>query len=147
MTTKEPKKVTIADGRCRNIMKDSLAWKTIRCLVVLKKRKMVRTIIYIQTDLRFIPLLTHVCKICRRTVYQHVAQYCNPVSSRKNGRKQAPFTNLTEEEVNTIDRAMKQTDRYRIMKEAGCFGSGNKERRLILNTKCPYFLTRGRIPL
>ena len=39
----------------------------------------------------------------------------------KSKKKTAPFTrNLTQEEVNTImTRAMKQTDRYRIMKEAG----------------------------
>ena len=48
--------------------------------------------------------------------------------------KRQPFTNqLTEEEVNTImTRAMKQTDRYRIMKEAGC---SEAEIKKAFNTK------------
>ena len=52
-----------------------------------------------------------------------MAQYLQPrFFKEKRKKKTAPFTNqLTEEEVNTImTRAMKQTDRYRIMKEAGC---------------------------
>lgn len=53
---------------------------------------------------------------------EHVAKYLQPrFFKEKSKKKTAPFTrNLTQEEVNTImTRAMKQTDRYRIMKEAG----------------------------
>lgn len=53
---------------------------------------------------------------------KHVAKYLQPrFFKEKSKKKTAPFTrNLTQEEVNTImTRAMKQTDRYRIMKEAG----------------------------
>ena len=62
-------------------------------------------------------------KYAEEAVYEHVAQYLQPrFFKEKRKKKTAPFTNqLTEEEVNTImTRAMKQTDRYRIMKEAGC---------------------------
>ena len=53
---------------------------------------------------------------------EHVTQYLQPrFFKEKSKKKTAPFTrNLTQEEVNAImTRAMKQTDRYRIMKEVG----------------------------
>lgn len=138
MTAKEPKRVTTADGRCRNIMR--IHWLGRQILfsagVLKTRRKMVLIIISIRMVLRFIPLSTHVCKNMLRKLFTNMwRSICNPVSSRKNGKKKtAPFTNqLTEAEVNSImTRAMKQTDRYRIMKEAGC---SEAEIKKAFNTK------------
>lgn len=61
-------------------------------------------------------------RYAEEAVSEHVAKYLQPrFFKEKSKKKTAPFTrNLTQEEVNTImTRAMKQTDRYRIMKEAG----------------------------
>ncbi len=56
-------------------------------------------------------------------VQEHLVEYLQPqFFKEKKGRKQAPYTNqLSDEDVNAIlKRAMKQSDRYRIMKKAGC---------------------------
>ena len=61
-------------------------------------------------------------RYAEEAVSEHVTQYLQPrFFKEKSKKKTAPFTrNLTQEEVNAImTRAMKQTDRYRIMKEVG----------------------------
>jgi penicillin-binding protein 1A len=55
-------------------------------------------------------------------VYVHVAKYLQPAFSKENKRKpNAPFTDqLSQKEVNGImERAVKQSDRYRMLKAAG----------------------------
>ena len=68
-------------------------------------------------------------KYAEEAVYEHVAQYLQPRFFKEKRKKNSSvFNQLTEEEVNTImTRAMKQTDRYRIMKKPDALGSGNKE--------------------
>lgn len=61
-------------------------------------------------------------KYAEETVSEHLGEYLQPqFFKEKKGRKKAPYSNnLTDEQVKEIlDRAMKQTDRYRLMKEAG----------------------------
>ena len=61
-------------------------------------------------------------KYLEEAVEEHVANYLQPrFFDSKKGQKTAPFTEeLTDEEVNKImERAMRQTDRYRIMKKNG----------------------------
>ena len=68
-------------------------------------------------------------------VDEHVAQYLQPRFFKdKKGKKTAPFTDdLTVEEVNAImDRAMRQSDRYRIMKKNG---ATDEEIKRAFNTK------------
>ncbi len=55
-------------------------------------------------------------------VYAHVAQYLQPAFNRENRNKpNAPFTeDLTRKQVNQIMwRAVRQSERYRVMREAG----------------------------
>ena len=69
-------------------------------------------------------------------VKEHVADYLQPrFFKAKKGKKTAPFTNqLSVEEVEAImNRAMKQSDRYRIMKKAG---ASEKEIEKAFNTPC-----------
>ncbi len=61
-------------------------------------------------------------RYAEEAVQEHVAEYLQPrFFKAKAKKKTAPFTSeLTPEEVKTImDRAMRQTDRYRDMKKAG----------------------------
>ena len=61
-------------------------------------------------------------RYAEEAVHEHVAEYMQPrFFKAKAKKKTAPFTSeLTPEEVKTImDRAMRQTDRYREMKKAG----------------------------
>ncbi len=56
------------------------------------------------------------------SVYGHVAQYLQPAFNKENRKKpNAPFTNqLTARQVKQImDRSVKQSERYRLMKQAG----------------------------
>ena len=56
-------------------------------------------------------------------VQEHVAEYLQPrFFKEKKGRKTAPYTNqLTPEEVETIlNRSIRQSERRRVMKAAGC---------------------------
>ena len=56
-------------------------------------------------------------------VYAHVAKFLQPAFNRENRHKpNAPFTDqLTPKEVRQIlNRSIKQSERYRTMKEAGC---------------------------
>ena len=87
---KNRKRVTTADGRCRNIMKIHWHGKRIRFSAgVLKtRRKTVPTTIFIQTVLRSIPLLIHVCRNMRKRLFMNMwRNTCNLVSSRKNGKR------------------------------------------------------------
>ena len=74
-------------------------------------------------------------KYLEEAVEEHVANYLQPrFFDSKKGQKTAPFTEeLTDEEVNKImERAMRQTDRYRIMKKNG---ATEKEIIASFNTK------------
>ena len=69
-------------------------------------------------------------------VKEHVTDYLQPrFFKAKKGKKTAPYTNeLSVEEVEAImNRAMKQSDRYRLMKKAG---ATEKEIETAFNTPC-----------
>lgn len=69
-------------------------------------------------------------------VKEHVTDYLQPrFFKAKKGKKTAPFTNeLTVAEVeNIMNRAMKQSDRYRLMKKAG---ASEEEIVKAFNTPC-----------
>ncbi len=74
-------------------------------------------------------------KYAEEAVEEHLGGYLQPqFFKEKKGRKSAPYSkNLTAEQVAQIlDRSMKQTDRYRLMKEAG---ASEVEIRKAFNTK------------
>ena len=138
MTVKEPKKSDYRGWQMQKYYEDSLAWKTNPLFGwCAKNKKKDGTNYNIYTDgLKIYTTIdSRMQKYAEEAVYEHVAQYLQPrFFKEKRKKKTAPFTNqLTEEEVNSImTRAMKQTDRYRIMKEAGC---SEAEIKTAFNTK------------
>ena len=74
-------------------------------------------------------------RYAEEAVKEHLIDYLQPqFFKEKKGRKSAPFTSrLSAEEVDAIlARAVRQSDRYRVMKKAGC---GESEIRKAFNTK------------
>ena len=138
MTAKEPKKSDYRGWQMQKYYEDSLAWKTNPLFGwCAKNKKKDGTNYNIYTDgLKIYTTIdSRMQKYAEEAVYEHVAQYLQPrFFKEKRKKKTAPFTNqLTEAEVNSImARAMKQTDRYRIMKEAGC---SEAEIKKAFNTK------------
>ena len=138
MTAKEPKKSDYRGWQMQKYYEDSLAWKTNPLFGwCAKNKKKDGTNYNIYTDgLKIYTTIdSRMQKYAEEAVYEHVAQYLQPrFFKEKRKKKTAPFTNqLTEAEVNSImTRAMKQTDRYRIMKEAGC---SEAEIKKAFNTK------------
>ena len=125
MTAKEPKKSEYRGWQMQKYYEDSLAWKNNPLFGwCAKNKKKDGTNYNIYTDgLKIYTTLdSRMQRYAEEAVSEHVAQYLQPrFFKEKSKKKTAPFTrNLTQEEVNAImTRAMKQTDRYRIMKEAG----------------------------
>ena len=122
---KEPKKSEYRGWQMQKYYEDSLAWKNNPLFGwCAKNKKKDGTNYNIYTDgLKIYTTLdSRMQRYAEEAVSEHVAKYLQPrFFKEKSKKKTAPFTrNLTQEEVNTImTRAMKQTDRYRIMKEAG----------------------------
>ena len=125
MTAKEPKKSEYRGWQMQKYYEDSLAWKNNPLFGwCAKNKKKDGTNYNIYTDgLKIYTTLdSRMQRYAEEAVSEHVTQYLQPrFFKEKSKKKTAPFTrNLTQEEVNAImTRAMKQTDRYRIMKEVG----------------------------
>lgn len=61
-------------------------------------------------------------KYAEESMYYHVAKFLQPAFDRENKtKKNSPYTNnLTTQQIHDIlDRAMRQSERYRVMKESG----------------------------
>ena len=68
-------------------------------------------------------------RYAEEAVYAHVAKYLQPVFDRENRRKKnAPYSNLSQKQINDIlNRSMRQSERWRAMREAGCSDSEIEE--------------------
>lgn len=73
-------------------------------------------------------------KHAEEAVYEHVCQYLQPMFFEHwRGKENAPFANLSKEETNRIlTSAMRRSDRYQRMKDAG---ASEEEIRKAFNTK------------
>ena len=74
-------------------------------------------------------------RYAEEAVHEHVAEYLQPrFFKEKKGRKTAPYTNKlsTEEVTNILNRSVRQSERYRLMKAAKC---SEKEIMEAFNTK------------
>ena len=126
MTAREPKKSDYRGWQMQQYYEDSLGWKTNPLYGwCAKNKKKDGTNYNVYTDgLKIYTTIdSRMQQYAEKAVYDHVAKYLQPrFFKEKKGRKTAPYTNvLTTDEVNQIlDRAMRQTDRYRGMKAAGC---------------------------
>ena len=138
MTAKKPVKSEYRGWQMQKYYEDSLSWETnplYGWCAKNKKKDGSNYNIYTDGLKIYTTINSRMQKYAEEAVYEHVAQYLQPrFFKEKRKKKTAPFTNqLTEAEVNSImTRAMKQTDRYRIMKEAGC---SEAEIKKAFNTK------------
>lgn len=138
LTAKEPKRSNYRGWQMQKYYEDSLAWATDPLFGwCAKNTKKDGSNYNIYTDgLKiYTTINSKMQQYAEEAVQEHVAQYLQPrFFNEKKRHSTAPFTiNLTPEEVSAImDRAMKQSERYRIMREAGYSES---EIRTAFNTK------------
>lgn len=125
MNAKEPKRSDYRGWQMQKYYEDSLAWKTDPlygwCAKNLKKDG---TPYNLYTDgLKIYTTIdSRMQSYAEQAVQEHVAEYLQPrFFKEKSKKKTAPFTShISTEEVDAIlTRAMRQTDRYRLMKEDG----------------------------
>ncbi|MGL5957078.1 MAG: transglycosylase domain-containing protein, partial [Phocaeicola sp.] len=125
MNAKEPDRSNYRSWQMQKFYEDSLAWETDPlygwCVKNVKKDG---TPYNLYTDgLKIYTTLdSRMQKYAEEAVQEHVAEYLQPRFFKEKSRKKtAPFTShLTPDEVESImTRSMTQTDRYRLMKQAG----------------------------
>lgn len=125
LMAKKPVRSYYADWQYQKYYEDSLAWETDPvygwCNKNFKKDGRPYNI-YTDGLKIYTTIDSRMQRYAEEAVNEHVKKYLQPAFFKeKKGRRTAPFTNkLTEQEVeNILTRAMKQSDRYRIMKKAG----------------------------
>jgi len=138
MTAKKPYKSDYRGWQMPKFYEDSIAWEKNPlygwCNKNFKKNGDPYNV-YIDGLKIYTTIDSRMQRYAEEAVKEHVINYLQPEFFRtKKGRKTAPYTNqLTNEEVQAIlKRAMKQSERYRIMKEGGC---SEKEIEKAFNTK------------
>lgn len=138
MTAKKPEKKNYRGWQMQEFYEDSIDWENDPLYGWCNKNK--------KTDGTYYNVYTDGLKIytsidsrmqtyLEEAVHEHVAEYLQErFFAAKKNKKTAPFTDeLTVEEVDKImKRAMRQSDRYRVMKKAG---ASEKEIEAAFNTK------------
>lgn len=139
MTAKKPYKSDYRGWQMQKFYEDSIAWEKNPlygwCNKNFKKNGDPYNV-YIDGLKIYTTIDSRMQKYAEEAVKEHVVDYLQPsFFKEKKGRKTAPYTNqLSPEEVQKIlKRAMKQSQRYQIMKEAGY---SEKEIEKAFNTKC-----------
>ncbi len=138
MTAKKPEKKNYRGWQMQKFYEDSLDWENNPLFGWCNKNEKPDGSKYnVYTDgLKIYTTIdSRMQRYLEEAVQEHVADYLQDrFFAAKKNKKTAPFTDdLTVEEVNKImDRAMRQSDRYRIMKQAG---ASNKEIEQAFNTK------------
>ena len=138
INAKKPDKSKYRGWQMQQYYEDSLNWETNPLFGwCAKNKKKDGTNYNIYTDgLKIHTTIdSRMQRYAEEAVQEHVAGYLQPKFFReKKGRPTAPYTTeLEPEEVAMIlDRAMRQTDRYRTMKASGC---SEEEIRQSFNTK------------
>lgn len=138
MTAKKPDKSKYRGWQMQEYYEDSIDWETNPLYGWCNKNQKADGTYYnVYTDgLKiYTSIDSRMQTYLEEAVKEHVADYLQPrFFKAKKGKKTAPFTDeLTVEEVNNImNRAMRQSDRYRIMKKAG---ATEEEIKTAFNTK------------
>ena len=138
MNAKQPEKKNYRGWEMQKYYEDSLDWENNPLFGWCNKNKKADGTNYnLYTDgLKIYTTIdSRMQQYLEEAVKEHVADYMQPrFFKSKKGQRTAPFTDeLTVEEVNKImDRAMRQSDRYRIMKKNG---ATEEEIRTAFNTK------------
>lgn len=138
MVAPKPEKSKYRGWQQQQYFEDSIAWETNPLYGWCAKNKKADGTNYnIYTDgLKiYTTINSKMQRYAEDAVKEHLSKDIQPKFFReKKGRSNAPFSkNVTTEEINSIlDRNMKQSDRYRIMKSAG---ASDAEIRKAFNTK------------
>lgn len=125
ITAKKPNPSDYRGWQAQQYYEDSLAWETNPLYGWCNKNtKKDGTHYNLYTDgLKiYTTINSHMQQYAEEAVHEHVAVFLqNQFFKEKKGRRTAPYTsNISADEVNKIlDKSMRQSDRYRIMKEAG----------------------------
>ena len=126
MTAKEPKKSDYRGWQMQQFYEDSISWKNnplFGWCAKNKKKDGSHYNIYNDGLKIYTTINSRMQQYAEEAVYEHVAKYLQPrFFKEKAGRKTAPYTReLSIEDVNNIlERSVRQSDRYREMKVAGC---------------------------
>lgn len=137
MTAKKPHEGDYRSWQKQKYYEDSLNWETNPLFGWCEKNKKKDGTNYnIYTDgLKIYTTIdSRMQRYAEEAVAEHLGEYLQPqFFKEKKGRKKAPYSNLlSQEQIDQIlDRAMKQTDRYRSMKEGG---ASESEIRKAFNT-------------
>ena len=138
MTAQKPEKSKYRGWQRQKFFEDSLAWETNPLYGwCAKNKKKDGTNYNIYTDgLKIYTTIdSRMQRYAEEAVYEHVAKYLQPrFFKEKKGRKTAPYTSeLTKEEVdNILNRSIRQSERYNVMKSAG---HSEEDIRKSFNTK------------
>lgn len=125
MTASKPDKSEYRGWQKQKYYEDSLNWETNPLYGwCAKNRKKDGTNYSIYTDgLKIYTTIdSRMQQYAEEAVTEHLSEYLQPqFFKEKKGRKRAPYSsNITQEEYDAIlNRAMKQTERYRLLKAAG----------------------------
>ena len=139
MTAKKPEKKNYRGWQMQKFYEDSIDWEKNPLFGWCNKnQKSDGTNYNVYTDgLKIYTTIdSRMQTYLEEAVKEHVADYLQPrFFKAKKGKKTAPFTNeLSVEEVQDImNRAMKQSDRYRTMKKAGV---SEEDIKKAFNTPC-----------
>ena len=139
MTAKKPEKKNYRGWQMQKFYEDSIDWEKNPLFGWCNKnQKSDGTNYNVYTDgLKIYTTIdSRMQTYLEEAVKEHVADYLQPrFFKAKKGKKTAPFTNeLSIEEVQSImNRAMKQSDRYRTMKNAGV---SEEDIKKAFNTPC-----------
>lgn len=124
MTAKEPKESDYRGWQKQKYYEDSLDWATNPLYGWCEKNKKKDGSSYnIYTDgLKIYTTIdSRMQKYAEEAVEEHLKDLQIQFFKEKKGRTKAPYSNKTKQELidELLNRAMKQTDRYRLMKQSG----------------------------
>ncbi|WP_300227997.1 transglycosylase domain-containing protein [uncultured Bacteroides sp.] len=126
LNAKKPVKKNYRGWQMQKFYEDSLAWETnplYGWCAKNKKKDGSNYNLYTDGLKIYTTINSRMQQYAEEAVQEHVAEYLQPrFFKEKKGRKTAPYTNqLTPEEVETIlNRSIRQSERRRVMKAAGC---------------------------
>lgn len=137
MTAKKPDKSNYESWQLEQYSRDSLEWETNPLYGWCAKNKKPDGSYYnLYTDgLKIYTTIdANMQRYAESSVKEHVGEYLQPLfTSEKKGRSYAPYALKYASQVKTyLERAMKNSDRYRLMKKAG---ASDSEIRTAFSTK------------
>ncbi len=125
MTAVKPVRSDYRNWQMQKFYEDSLSWETNPLYGWCEKNRKKdgsKYNIYVDGLKIYTTINSHMQQYAEEAVVDHLKETLQPAFFKeKKGRKKAPYSNnLTEDEVTKIlDRAMKQSERYRVMKAEG----------------------------